>query len=203
DLWIFEHAVFDHPPRAAPPFLGRLEAEDDRAGDLIAPGIEHPRRAEQDRRVAVVPAGVHRALDRRAVFDLVLLLDRQRVHVGAQEQRLAGAAAAQDGLDAGDRDPGAHVFEADGAQPLGDDAAGARLLESQFRMAVEVAARLDQLRQPLVDLVAQGRGHDHGRRSFLSHLVPGRSLATLGRLQWRAFAFRFAVWPSGWCTMAL
>ncbi|GBD17155.1 hypothetical protein HRbin26_02069 [bacterium HR26] len=89
DRWIFQHAVVDHRQRAAGPLLGRLEHQLDRTGEVLAQPVEHLGYPEQDRGVDIVPAGVHHAGASRAVGSLVLLLDRQRVHIRAQEQRLA------------------------------------------------------------------------------------------------------------------
>jgi hypothetical protein len=53
-------------------------------------GVLHPfRRAQEHRRMAIVPAGVHAALVARAVLEAVRLVDRQAIHVGAQRHAFA------------------------------------------------------------------------------------------------------------------
>ncbi len=72
--------------------LGVLEDEAHLAGELVAALDEELRGAEQHRRMAVVSARVHDAGPRRDVRDVVLLQDRERVHVGAEHDDLARAA---------------------------------------------------------------------------------------------------------------
>ena len=86
DRGIAQHPGLDHRQGAAGAgLLGRLEAELDRAGELVVALQQQARRGEEDRGVAVVAAGVHHAGVLRAVLDLVFFLDRQRVHVGPQQ----------------------------------------------------------------------------------------------------------------------
>ena len=67
------------------------------------------RGAEQDRDVPVVPARVHFARRARSEGVLRLLGERQRVHVGAQHDRLARPRAAQHADDARARDALVHL----------------------------------------------------------------------------------------------
>ena len=86
-----EHALLDHQPGAALVLLGRLKDEMHRAGEIARLG-EVLRGAEQHRGVAVMAAGMHPAVVLRGVREAVLLLDRQRIHVGAQRDRAAARA---------------------------------------------------------------------------------------------------------------
>ena len=104
----FQHAVLDHGLGSAAGLLGGLEAQLDRAPQRVALAREAPREGEQDRGVAVVAACVHLSRRLRAVRDGVLLLDRERVHVGAQQHRPPGARAAHGGEHAGAADACAH-----------------------------------------------------------------------------------------------
>ena len=87
-----EQALLDHHPAARLHLLGGLEDEVDGAGEVAGLG-EVARGAEQHRGVAVVAAGVHPARVPRGVGQAGRLLDRQRVHVGAQADRAAAGAA--------------------------------------------------------------------------------------------------------------
>jgi hypothetical protein len=80
-----QHTFGDHRLGAARTLLARLEHEDDIAGQLVPYLGQQPGRADQDRDVQVVAAGVHGAGDLGRVLDLGELGDRQRVHVAAQE----------------------------------------------------------------------------------------------------------------------
>ena len=84
--------VLDHRGGARAALFGRLEDHDRIAGEI--PGLgEIARRAEQHRGVAVMAAGVHLAGRLGGVRQIGLLLDRQRVHVGAQPDHLDVALA--------------------------------------------------------------------------------------------------------------
>ena len=87
DAEALHQAVLDHRLAAAAALLGRLEDHDRGAGEVARLG-EVVRGAEQHRGVAVMAAGVHLAGHRRFVGHVVGLLDRQRVHVGAQPDHL-------------------------------------------------------------------------------------------------------------------
>ena len=126
-------------PRAA--LFGRLEDDDRRAGE-VAGGGEIARRAEQDRGVAVVAAGMHAAGNGRAIGQVGRLLDRQRVHVGAQADRASACALAalDDADDAALADAGANLVAAEFAQPLGDEGRGLVDVVEKLGMGVEMAA---------------------------------------------------------------
>ena len=71
--------------------LGGLEEEDDGAGEARLQAGQHLGRAEEDRRVGVVAAGVHDALHLAAEREVVRLVDGKGVDVGAQGDDAAGA----------------------------------------------------------------------------------------------------------------
>ena len=139
------HAVSDHRLHAADPFLGGLEHQLHRAGKLWRNLLEHRGNAKQRGGVDVVAAGVHQAGLRAGERQPGLLLDRQRVHVGADGQYRTGSAA----FDQAD-DPGASnaclVADAETGQFARDDAGSAHLLAAQFGMGMDVAADFDQCR---------------------------------------------------------
>ena len=95
-----EHALAHHHHPAGAALLGRLEDELHRPVERRLARLEHFRRREQHRRVRVVAARVH--LPGRLALEVALhvLVDRQRVHVGAQRdaRRLAAAERRDDPL---------------------------------------------------------------------------------------------------------
>jgi len=118
------------------------------------------RRAGQPGDVQVVAARVHDPVDGARVLEARLLLDRQRVHVGAQHHRRS-VAVAEHADDAGAADPGRHL-EPGGLQPARCDAGGAFLLHRQLRVSVEVLVEVLESctisSRPSVDVVADGSG---------------------------------------------
>ncbi len=84
-----EDALVDHDLRALVALLARLEHEDDVPGQVLAAFGQQAGRADQHGGVQVVAAGVHGAVDGRAVVDGDAFLDRQGVHVGAQQHARA------------------------------------------------------------------------------------------------------------------
>ena len=132
-----EQALLDHDAAAARPFLRRLEDEVDGAVEIL--GLrEIACGAKEHRRMPVMPASVHLAGIDGLVGEVGLLLDRQRVHVGADADRARAGAAAQGADDARMRDP-ARDLDAPGGELLSHDVAGAVLLEAELRMGVDIA----------------------------------------------------------------
>ncbi|KPY17813.1 hypothetical protein ALO99_05513 [Pseudomonas coronafaciens pv. porri] len=84
--------VVDHPLSAAQVFLGRLKDKMHRTGEP-AGFRQVPGGGQQDRRVAVVPAGVHAAFVCRLVHAVAQFLNRQGVHVGTNAYSRAIAVA--------------------------------------------------------------------------------------------------------------
>ena len=99
-------------------------------------------------------AGMHLSGDGAGEFLAGLLMDRQRVHVGADGDGGAGPAALDGADHAGAADAGA-VRDAQPRQFGGDDAGGAHLLEGQFGMRMDVAA---DRHQPRLDRRHRRRG---------------------------------------------
>ena len=135
-----EQPVVDHRLGASVAFLSGLEDEI-RSAVEIARLVKITGGGEQHRRVTVVAAAVHPAVVGRPVGEVVLLLHRQRVHVGAQADRAAAFVAAphDHGDHAGAADAGV-VLDAERGQRLANDARRALLLETQLGMRVQVAA---------------------------------------------------------------
>mgnify|MGYP003326132312 CR=1 FL=1 len=154
-----EEPVAHHRACAAETFLGRLEDEVDGAGEV---GIarEVLRGAEQHRGVPVVAAGVHLVLVHRGVREVVLLLQVQRVHVGAQADRLLAGPAALQRADHARGGEAAMDLDAPALQPGGDDLGGAPLLEGGLGMAMDVAADRGQVGLIGGELVRRQAAHD-------------------------------------------
>ena len=136
---LVEQALLDHHPRAAQPFLGGLEDEVHGAGE-IGRRRQMLGRAQQHGGVAVMAAGMHLVGIHRGVVEIVLLLQVQRVHVGAQADRLLARPLALQGADDAGLGQPAMDLDAPGRKPVGHDLGGALLLEGGLRMAMDVAA---------------------------------------------------------------
>ena len=136
-----EEAVPHHGERAAAPLFRGLEDEMERPAEIRVLG-EVPGRAEEHRRVPVMPAGVHLAGMDGGVGAARPLLERERVHIGAQADRaLAGKAAADRRDDAGAADALRHL-DAPFAKLAADERGGAVLLHSELGMGMDVAPDL-------------------------------------------------------------
>ena len=147
------HAVLDHRLAAGAALFRRLEDDDRGAGEIARLG-EIARGAEQHRGVAVMAAGVHLAGRRRLVREVGGFHDRQRIHVGAQPDRLypaVGRLAAMDDADhAGPADAGDHLVAAEALELVRHRGRGPVHVVEQFRMRVKVVA-------PFGDVAVQGR----------------------------------------------
>ena len=96
-------------------------------------------------------AGMHHAGVLAAVRQVVGLLDRQRVHVGAQPDRRLAVAGAQHADHAGAADAAMHL-DAPFLQLPRNQLGGAVLLQPEFRVGVDVAADRGQFRVVAADL---------------------------------------------------
>ena len=140
---VLEHAVLDREQRpAGHDLLGRLEHQPHPCRQPLAEVGQGQARAEQRRRVHVVPAGVRDAGDGAAPRVVGPVVDRQRVEVGPEDDDGPGL-----GPDLRDQ-PGAlerSGRDAGVGEPLGDDAGGALLGPRQLGVGVQVAADVDHL----------------------------------------------------------
>jgi hypothetical protein len=137
-----EQAVVDHLARAAAALFGRLEDQVDRAVEIALLG-KVLGGCEQHGGMAVVAAGVHLAGVLAFVFERVVLLHGQGVHVGAQANGAAAGAAVAPVHDA-DHAGGAHPT-VDGDAPFrelaGHQIGGAHFFKAQFGVGVDVTAQ--------------------------------------------------------------
>ena len=144
-----EPAVADHVERTAGhSFLGRLEHEADRSGQVVAVMGEVQRRAQHDRGVDVVPAGVRRRQDARLAYETSLS------SVIASASRSARSASSVLGpAVAVRRNEIAHETGSDGeptrfepgqAESFLDQLGGRMLGAAELGMGVEVASQRDE-----------------------------------------------------------
>ncbi len=184
DFGILQHARLDHRLGATGrKFLRRLEEQLHRTGKIVASLHEQSCRTQEHGGVRVVPAGVHDAGRLRSVVDLVLLMDGQRIHIGAQQDcwPIAALAAADETSHAGLGDTGAHIFDTERPQPVRHDAGRADFLKSKFWMLVQITPVGDHTGQDLVDVLPQ--------TGCLSHLV-GPPLAADSPMMHHTRAYR-------------
>ena len=151
--------------------LGGLEDEtraDTGGHEPVLDRLERERRAEERRRVHVVPAGVADAVGLRGEVEAGLLPDRQGVDVGAQRDAVRRVRRAEVGDEPGAAQPA--DADAGALEALGDERRRAHLTAPELRMGVQVATDRDELCSALLDgssdgLEGQRRGavgHEHG-----------------------------------------
>ena len=138
-----EEPLVEHEAGPVVALLARLEHEQHPPGQLVTAGGEQLGRADQHRRVGVVPAGVHRVVDGRREVEAGVLVHRQGVHVAPQQDRRAGAGAGEQGGDPArglvDGDVEGQALERGQHLLLGDGQVVADL-----RPAVQAPAQLDR-----------------------------------------------------------
>ena len=142
DAEAVHQAVLHHGLAAGAALLGRLKDHHRGAGEIARLG-QIARRAQQHRGMPIMAAGVHLARHGRAVGHLVRFLDRQRIHVGAQPDHLAGRvrafAAVNDAHHPGASDSGHHLVAAEALELLGHRSCCAMDVVKQLGMGVKVA----------------------------------------------------------------
>ena len=157
------HPVVAHLLAAAAAFLGGLKDHRDRAIEI--PRLRKvARRAQQHRRMPVMPAGMHRAGRFRGILDPRLLMNRQRIHVGPQPDHLAavGLLPLDDPDDARAPQPGDHLVTAERLQLLGHQGTRPVRLEQYFGVFVDIPPPGGDLVMHLCKPVL----HGHRSRSF-------------------------------------
>ena len=161
-----EEAVLHHRLGAATAFLGRLEDEVHRAVE-VARGGEILGGAQQHRGVTVMTAGVHAALVLAAVIEGVVFVHRQRIHVGAQPDRLGIVADPDRAHDSGLADAGGDLA-APLLQFLRHDLRRAHLLEAKLGMGMDVAPDGGQFGGSGGDLGFDFHGQDSNRKDVIT-----------------------------------
>ena len=169
--------------------LGVLKNEAHFAAQLVAMTREQGDQTEGDRGVSIVSAGVHRPVGLRPVFDVILLVNGERVDVGANGEYRTGATGAETRHHArlgGTRD----LEVADLLQHLPDESRGLVLVERDFGPTVQRPAPVDDLGRELMRLEEQGGGIE-GRRVSGSRHGHGSGTGGRGRFPSDVTAFGF------------
>jgi hypothetical protein len=171
DWRIFEDPIGDHRRRTARSFLRGLEHQFDRPSEAIAQAMQELGDTEQNGGVRIVTAGVHHSGARGSIWYLVLFVDGEGIHIGAQKDGSSRATLTADegedpvpsgggswldtscpeGLGGHEERPpvttqSGTVLDAEFAEMASDEACCIGFLEREFGMHVEVAARLTQPR---------------------------------------------------------
>lgn len=149
---IIQETIGNHLGRTGNDLLGRLEHEDDGAGEVGAVRGQQFCRTHEDGGVGIMAAGMHLAwhLRTEALGDLrVGFRQWQGIHVRAQEDRSTRPRTVENADHASLADPGAGL-DAEGAQSIGDDSRGPVFLERDLRVAVDIATVGDGARTKYV-----------------------------------------------------
>ena len=191
-----EHALLDHHAGAVPALLARLEHEHHVAAQVVAVLGEQASTTDEGRRVQVVAAGVHRAVGRREV-EPGLLVDRQRVHVRAQQHGLrvvlVAGSSAQHRRHRGGTGPGRDL-QTEAVELAEDALLGAWQVQPDLRLLVQLAAKLGEIVGHAARVVVQVHGSSllgvpgrcRGRGDHSRTLPPDRHRwKDTGRAQWR------------------
>jgi hypothetical protein len=147
-----EQSLLEHHTRAVIALFARLEHEQHRAGERGLPAREQTGGADQHRDVRVVTARVHGAVDLGRERQAGILAHRQRVHVGAEQERGSRPPAGEPADDRGRARPRAEV-EAETVQRLEDGGLRARQGETDLGMTVDAAPQLDGVVQHALGVV--------------------------------------------------
>src|ERR1700722_12098929 len=132
----FEEAFIDEPPRPADLFR-RLKNEISLAVE-IARGSKVPRGPQEHRRVAIVTTSMHHSRGCGGIGAPGLLLNRERVDVGAQADGAAGRAAVHFCNHHGSIGITVNLIYSAGRKRFLNECTGTMLLKPQLRMRVEM-----------------------------------------------------------------
>src|SRR5262249_8287935 len=183
--------ILDHRLAAGAALLGRLENHDRSACEVARLG-KILRGAEQHRGMTVVTAGMHLTRHRRLVRYLGGLLDRQRIHVGAQSDATSASLAPADHADnAGAPDSRHHLVAAEALELIGNRSRSAMHIVEKFGMSMDIVP-------PGTDLALHGGNAVDDRHRLTPHTTCGRTPTqnisppgTLGQGKTRGRATRY------------
>ncbi len=143
-----QQALVEHELGAPTAFLAGLEHEHDVAVEVGPTVAQDLGRTRQHRRVQVVAARVHDVVVLAGEVETGVLRHRQRIGVAPQDDRLAVRVASQDRGDA-TRGLVQVDLERQAIQELENRLAGGRVVDAQFRLPMDGAAEVDDLRLQL------------------------------------------------------
>ena len=145
---IVEQPFLDHVAGAGLSLLARLEHEQDGAGEPVAAGAKDPRGAGEHGRMSIMAAGVHMPGGGRGESESGVFVDRQRIHVAAQQHGAAGRCARPGAVEASD-EARAGLAVADGQRQAGERrlelVSRAVAFEAEFGIGVDRAAKHDRV----------------------------------------------------------
>jgi hypothetical protein len=134
-----ECTIPDHSYRTIHALLRGLEDETDRARHVSSACRKDIGDRQQNRRVAIVAAGVVGAVNCRAVWlSSIHLCQRECVHIGAQHHPPTRPPTGKRADDACLTDASAHAVQSEGGQARGHDASGAVLPVRQLGVTMQV-----------------------------------------------------------------
>ncbi len=137
------NAIRDHALRTDEELLCRLEAEPDRARQVVHLG-QHGGSTDQGAHVGVVTAGVHDTRGDGGVVKPGSLLYRDAIHVGADEDHRARPCALKIGDDTGSADSSSDP-EPEYLHPLADDGGRPFLGECELGVLVQIAPQPNEI----------------------------------------------------------
>jgi hypothetical protein len=165
--------------------LGRLEDQPHAAAQPVAVLGQRQPGPEQDGGVQIVPAGVADPWHGRAVGNVLLVLEREGVDVGAQRDgRAVAVAHVADQPRAGGQQARA---QADRFEAAGDQGGGLALSTAELRVLVQMAAQVCQLCAMCRQKVTQVESH--GMPGFGGGIGRGKSAC---RCRTGSYRFPFA-----------
>ena len=155
--------VLDHGGGTGAALFRRLEDDNRIAGEI--PGLRQiAGRSEQHRGMPVMAAGVHLARRPGRVSKIGLLLDRQRIHVGAQPDHFCfalarGFAALDDADHAGAAETRGDFIATELPQPVRDECRSAMHVVQQLRMGMDILAPGLDIGLQIGDAIDDGHGN--------------------------------------------
>ena len=133
-----KQAIGDHGAGATDPFFRGLKNEVHLPAEVLCRG-QILGSAEQHRCMSVVAAGVHGAGVAGAVIEVVFLLNRKRIQIGAQPDGAVLVARPEYTHHPRGAKIAMHL-DAEFFQFTGDEITGVMFFEAKFRMCMQVAA---------------------------------------------------------------
>ena len=171
---LVQQPLLDHVARPVEALLAGLEHEQHPSGEGVAVVGEHAGGRSEHGDVRVVPAGVHRPVDLGGEIQPGVLVEREGVHVAAQQHGGPRPRALQHRDDGRHRTAQVHL-QREIAQLGEERVAGVRQGEAQLRTAMERAPQRHsaRLHVPRSDAQTRKREVDPGHRPIVAPLACG------------------------------